>query len=76
MFDRVRWCRVAYSGTLWALNGGNNIGAPQIMNFGNEAQKKFYLPKVARGEIRTCLGITEPDGMWPNHGLLPTRQII
>lgn len=31
------------------------------MNFGSEKQKQFYLPKVARGEIRFCLGITEPD---------------
>lgn len=53
--------RVAYSGTLWGLNGGNNIGAPPIMNFGNTAQKTLYLPKISRGEIRFCLGITEPD---------------
>ena len=31
------------------------------MNFGSQAQKEFYLPRVARGEIRFCLGITEPD---------------
>jgi alkylation response protein AidB-like acyl-CoA dehydrogenase len=54
--------RVAYSGTLWGLNGGNNIGCPPIMNFGNEKQKEKYLNKIARGDIRFCLGITEPDG--------------
>lgn len=32
------------------------------MNFGNEKQKQEYLPKVARGDIRFCLGVTEPDG--------------
>ncbi|PGG97631.1 hypothetical protein AJ79_09141 [Helicocarpus griseus UAMH5409] len=53
--------RVGYSGPLWGLFGGNNIGCPPIMNFGNEAQRLEYLPKVSRGEIRFCLGITEPD---------------
>lgn len=48
------------------MNGGNNIGCPPIMNFGNETQKKLYLPRVARGEIRFCLGITEPDGTPPH----------
>lgn len=32
------------------------------MNFGTEQQKLEYLPRVARGEIRFCLGVTEPDG--------------
>lgn len=32
------------------------------MNFGNEEQRLKYLPAVARGELRFCLGITEPDG--------------
>ncbi|EGC41388.1 acyl-CoA dehydrogenase [Histoplasma capsulatum var. duboisii H88] len=53
--------RVGYTGVLWGLFGGNTIGCPPILNFGNEAQKLKYLPKVSRGEIRFCLGITEPD---------------
>ncbi|PGH09099.1 hypothetical protein GX51_00853 [Blastomyces parvus] len=53
--------RVGYTGALWGLFGGNNIGCPPILNFGNEAQRLEYLPKVSRGEIRFCLGITEPD---------------
>ena len=28
---------------------------------GSEAQKKEWLPKVARGEIRGCFGLTEPN---------------
>ncbi|DAA76088.1 TPA_exp: Uncharacterized protein A8136_1125 [Trichophyton benhamiae CBS 112371] len=53
--------RVGYSGPVWGLNGGNSIGCPPIMNFGTEQQKLEYLPRVARGEIRFCLGVTEPD---------------
>jgi glutaryl-CoA dehydrogenase len=32
-----------------------------IYTFGNEEQKKRYLPKMARGEIIGCFGLTEPD---------------
>ncbi len=51
----------------------NNIGArsplnsfgiwmlgPALLKFGNEAQKKNHLPKIARGEIRWCQGYSEP----------------
>lgn len=53
--------RVAYTGVLWGLGGGNGIGVPPIVNFGTQAQKDKYLPGVAAGTIRFCLGITEPD---------------
>src|SRR5271166_3739586 len=32
-----------------------------IHAFGSEAQKERYLPKMARGEIIGCFGLTEPD---------------
>ncbi len=32
-----------------------------IYAFGNEEQKKHYLPKMAAGEIIGCFGLTEPD---------------
>lgn len=53
--------RVAYTGVLWGLGGGNSIGVPPIVNFGTESQKAKFLPGVAGGSIRFCLGITEPD---------------
>jgi len=34
--------------------------APALMKFGNEEQKKLYLPQIARGEIRWCQGYSEP----------------
>ncbi|TGO87251.1 hypothetical protein BPOR_0238g00030 [Botrytis porri] len=42
--------RVSYTGVLWGL-----------VNFGTEEQKAKFLPGVANGSIRFCLGITEPD---------------
>jgi alkylation response protein AidB-like acyl-CoA dehydrogenase len=65
------WCNIVvtdefhrqgYAGPMWALGGGSSIGCPPIANFGTEEQRVKYLPKVARGELRFCLGITEPDG--------------
>lgn len=38
-----------------------------IHAFGSEAQKEHYLPKMAKGEILGCFGLTEPDwGSNPN----------
>ena len=34
--------------------------------FGSEAQKKKYLPRLAKGELVGCFGLTEP-----NHGSNP-----
>jgi alkylation response protein AidB-like acyl-CoA dehydrogenase len=34
--------------------------APLILNFGNEAQREYYLPRIARGEIFFCIGMSEP----------------
>jgi len=38
-----------------------NSVAPTIMQFGTDEQKKFYLPKILRGEIHFAIGYTEPD---------------
>jgi alkylation response protein AidB-like acyl-CoA dehydrogenase len=46
---------------MWGLGGGNGIGVPPIVFFGNDEQKARFLPGVADGSIRFCLGITEPD---------------
>src|SRR5947209_13512633 len=32
-----------------------------IFAYGSEAQRRRYLPKLARGEIIGCFGLTEPD---------------
>ena len=37
----------------------NCFGPTTLKFFGNEKQKSEYLPKLARGEIKICLGVTE-----------------
>lgn len=45
------------------LNLGNFIEqAPAIMQAGTEAQKKYFLPRLVRGEVTFALGYTEPSG--------------
>ena len=34
--------------------------APLILNFGSEAQRESYLPRIAKGEIFFCIGMSEP----------------
>ena len=41
-----------------------------IYKFGNEAQRKKYLPKLATGEWLGCFGLTEP-----NHGSNPSGML-
>jgi len=45
-----------------------------IERFGSQAQKRRYLPKLARGELIGCFGLTEPDhGSDP--GSMATRAV-
>lgn len=37
-----------------------NSVAPTIMSFGTEEQKKFYLPKIAAGDLHFAIGYSEP----------------
>lgn len=41
-----------------------------IFKYGNEEQKKKYLPKLASGEFMGCFGLTEPD-----HGSNPSGMV-
>ena len=34
--------------------------APLLLNYGTEAQRQFFLPKIARGELFFCIGMSEP----------------
>ncbi len=42
------------------MSFGISMLGPALLKFGNEAQKKHYLPQIARGEIRWCQGYSEP----------------
>ncbi len=37
-----------------------NSVAPTIMNYGTEEQKKFFLPRIAAGELHFAIGYSEP----------------
>jgi 3-oxocholest-4-en-26-oyl-CoA dehydrogenase alpha subunit len=37
-----------------------NSVAPTIMTFGTDEQKKFYLPRIAAGELHFAIGYSEP----------------
>ena len=37
-----------------------NSVAPTIMHFGSEEQKKFFLPKIAAGDLHFSIGYSEP----------------
>jgi alkylation response protein AidB-like acyl-CoA dehydrogenase len=42
--------------------GGHTVVAKLILTFGTEQQKWRYLPKMATGEIRATMALTEPGG--------------
>ena len=39
---------------------GISMLGPALLKYGNEEQKKRFLPEIARGEIRWCQGYSEP----------------
>jgi alkylation response protein AidB-like acyl-CoA dehydrogenase len=42
--------------------GGHSVVASLIARFGTEAQRATYLSRLATGEIRATMALTEPDG--------------
>lgn len=40
---------------------GNSLGTGPIYYFGNEKQKREWLPRLCRGEILASFGLTEPE---------------
>ncbi|KEI43957.1 acyl-CoA dehydrogenase [Saccharopolyspora rectivirgula] len=42
--------------------GGHTVVAKLLLHFGTEEQRKRYLPKMATGEIRATMALTEPGG--------------
>ena len=49
------------SGYRSALSVQSSLVMHPIYTFGSEAQKQKYLPKLAKGELIGCFGLTEPD---------------
>jgi alkylation response protein AidB-like acyl-CoA dehydrogenase len=42
--------------------GGHTVVAKLLLTFGTEQQKQRYLPKMATGQIRATMALTEPGG--------------
>ncbi len=58
-----------------AFGAHTGIGTLPILLYGNEDQKKYYLPKIASGEWISCYNLTEPDaGSDANSG--KTRAVL
>ncbi|MCB0508288.1 MAG: acyl-CoA dehydrogenase family protein [Bacteroidetes bacterium] len=51
--------KAGYTGPGFFLH--SDIVAPYIVDFGNEAQKQYWLPKMVSGEAITAIGMTEPS---------------
>jgi glutaryl-CoA dehydrogenase len=58
------------SGYRSAMSVQSSLVMHPIYKFGNEEQKEKYLPKLAKGELIGCFGLTEPD-----HGSDPSSMI-
>ncbi|MFF1691433.1 MULTISPECIES: acyl-CoA dehydrogenase family protein [unclassified Streptomyces] len=42
--------------------GGHTVVSKLLLHFGTDEQKNHYLPKMATGEIRSTMALTEPGG--------------
>lgn len=47
--------------TAATVAAGNSLGIGPIFYFGNEQQKKEWLPRLCKGEILAAFGLTEPN---------------
>ena len=42
--------------------GGHTVVSKLLLNFGTDEQKRAYLPRMATGELRATMALTEPGG--------------
>ncbi len=42
--------------------GGHTVVAKLLLNYGTQEQKDRYLPRMATGELRATMALTEPGG--------------
>ncbi|TKA54290.1 hypothetical protein B0A53_03382 [Rhodotorula sp. CCFEE 5036] len=54
--------RCGSGGILYGLLGGFGISVGPILHFGSDELRKRIVPALLRGEKRSCLAITEPEG--------------
>ena len=70
VFEEVATASVAVGLCVGATIG---FGAKTILNLGSEEQKKEILPKIARGELKFSMGLTEPGGGTDILGAIQTK---
>ena len=58
------------SGYRSAMSVQSSLVMHPIYKYGNDAQRRKYLPRLAKGEIVGCFGLTEPD-----HGSDPGSMV-
>lgn len=66
-------CQANASGPGFALH--SDIVAPYLLNYGTEAQKQAWLPKMAKGEAITAIAMTEPGTGSDLQGI-KTRAVV
>jgi acyl-CoA dehydrogenase len=49
------------SGAMGAMVQASQLGVAKILHFGNEIQKKTWLPPIANGDCLPTIAVTEPD---------------
>ncbi|WP_314174175.1 acyl-CoA dehydrogenase family protein [Streptomyces winkii] len=49
------------SGAMGAMVQASQLGVAKIIHFGNEEQKKTWLPAIASGDCLPTIAVTEPD---------------
>jgi alkylation response protein AidB-like acyl-CoA dehydrogenase len=57
MCIRDRLCAGAPVAAHWIAD---RQSGPQILRYGSQAQREFYLPRICRGEAFFCIGMSEP----------------
>lgn len=65
--------RAGATGPLFYLH--SDIVAPYLVHHGSEAQKRHWLPRMARGEVIAAIGMTEP-GAGSDLASLRTRAVL
>ncbi|WP_067460972.1 acyl-CoA dehydrogenase family protein [Actinomadura macra] len=54
--------------------GGHTVVAKLLLDFGTEEQKRHYLPRMATGEVRATMALTEPGGGSDLQAMLTTAR--
>ncbi|GAA5842527.1 hypothetical protein JCM11251_004897 [Rhodosporidiobolus azoricus] len=66
--------RTGSGGILYGLIGGFAISIGPILHFGSDELKQRIVPALLRGEKRSCLAITEPEGGSDVANIVTTAQ--